>query len=304
MRPRPWPLAIAASILLAGCASDGRDDDAHKHPGDPADGHDATHGALGNFTLASTDCLEGGGHSVHPELPDYLPEPWDPADVMEDTGKPPVYTEAPFHPQYVVPQDGNSMGNWHVAVTCGSDAFNGRDLAEHVFGYVGMRVEPPPFDEGPPADRHYLVTVISSNDGAVREALHHAGFHATDATGWAVVRDDGVFHSILDTDGHGVYESYFMPMPGGDMPGRFRLWFQMENGNGTFSPVALDVENTGGERLRADPYGTFTHLETEDHAPLPGAGGESPQVAYTGFSRTMTLGPRPSVYLEEAYVHS
>lgn len=69
-------------------------------------------------------------------------------------------------------------------------------------------------------------------------------------------------------------------------------------------PVALDVRNEGGTRLRADGfYGTFTHLETEDHFPLPGAAGESPGLGYTGFSRSIFLGPAPNVTLEEAYIH-
>jgi hypothetical protein len=88
------------------------------------------------------------------------------------------------------------------------------------------------------------------------------------------------------------------------MPASYRLWFQKDNGDGTFSPVSLDVRNEGGARLRAQGfYGTFTHMGTEDHAPLPGAAGESPAVAYTGFARTITPGPAPDVRLKEAYVH-
>lgn len=311
MPARAAALALCA-LLLAGCAADAPDADVQGTPGS----HD--HGGTGSeaaapFTFAGTDCIEGGGHSVHPELPDYLPDPWDPADVMDDTGKPPLTTEFWSHPDQALPQEGNTMGNWHVTMQCASSSLDGRELTAHVFGYVGMRIEAPPFDTGAPVDRHYLITVVASNDADFRERLHHAGFHATDAVGhvgtdWGPVGPlyaaEPYFHNILDTADHGVYESYFRPEPAGEMPASYRLWFQKENADGTFSPVSLDVHNDGGSRLRAQGfYGTFTHLETQDHAPLPGAGGESPAVAYTGFGRTITLGPAPDVKLEEAYIH-
>lgn len=290
------------SFLAAGCAAP--DDAAADAP--TGDGHD--HGDPASapaFLFQGTDCLEGGGHSVHPKFPDYLPDPWEPADVLEDTGKPPLTSEFWGHPDGAIPQEGNTMGNWHVTMMCASSALDGRDLPGHVFGYVGMRIEPPPFDTGAPADRHYLITVVASNDAAFRELLHHRGFHATDATGHIGEREGGMMHNILDTADHGVYESYWRPEAAGDMPASYRLWFQKENDDGTFSPVALDVRNDGGARQRAQGfYGTFTHLETQDHAPLPGAGGECPAVAYTGFARTIVPGPAPNVTLEEAYIHA
>lgn len=294
-------LALGLLVLLAGCTT-APDDGTAALPG-----HD--HGGDGDtstvsFQFSGTDCIEGGGHSVHPELPDYLPDPWDPADVMDDTGTPPLTTEFWAHPDQAIPQEGNTMGNWHVTMMCGSSSLDGRALPDHVFGYVGMRIEAPPFDAGTPVERHYLITVVASNDAGLREHLHHRGFHATDATGHVGLQESGLFHNVLDTADHGVYEACFRPEPAGDMPGSYRLWFQKDNGNGTFSPIALDVLNDGGSRLRAEGfYGTFTHLETEDHAPLPGAGGESPAVAYTGFSRTIVPGPAPAVFLDEAYIH-
>jgi hypothetical protein len=303
MPARLATLALTA-LLLAGCAADAPDATTqdtggrHDHGGQ---GGNATH----DFRFEASDCVEGGGHSVHPELEDYLPDPWDPADVMDDTGKPPLTTEFWAHPAQAIPEEGNTMGNWHVTMMCSSSTLDGRTITDHVFGYVGMRIEAPPFDTGAAVDRHYLVTVVASNDAGLRELLHHRGFHATDATGHVGEMGDGLFHNILDTADHGVYESYFRPEPAGDMPASFRLWFQKDNGDGTFSPIALDIANQGGSRLRAQGfYGTFTHLETEDHAPLPGAGGESPAVAYTGFGRVITPGPMPDVRLDEAYIHA
>lgn len=286
---------LGVALALPGCADEG------EPPGLAAPGPMPTEES---FRLESTDCIEGGGHSVHPKLPDYLPEPWLPADVLDDTGTPPLTSEFWAHPTGAVPEEGNTMGNWHVTVMCAATTVDGRAVQDHVFGYVGMRVEPPPFDTGEPVERHYLITVIASNDAAVREELHHHGFHAVDVAGHVGIQDNGLFHNVLDTDGHGVYESYFRPTEAGAMPGSYRLWFQKENGDGTFSPVALDVHNTGGTRLRAEGfYGTFTHLETEDHAPLPGAAGECPGVGYTGFGRVITVGPAPNVTLDEAYIH-
>ena len=303
--PRPLAALALLAFALAGCADT-------PDAGAGVGGDDDHGGAAADFRFEASDCVEGGGHSVHPELPDYLPDPWDPADVMDDTGKPPLTTEFWSHPTEALPEEGNTMGNWHVTMMCGSDSLDGRAIDGHVFGYVGMRIEAPPFDNGTPADRHYLITVIASNDAGFRELLHHRGFHATDAFGhvgydWGPVNPSAFepyFHNILDTAAHGVYESYFRPEAAGEMPGSFRLWFQKENGDGTFSPIALDITNEGGSRLRAQGfYGTFTHLETEDHAPLPGAGGESPALAYTGFNRVITPGPMPDVKLDEAYIH-
>jgi hypothetical protein len=305
---------VLCTLALAGCAADAPDADtqgtdaAGGHNHGPEHGGNATH----DFVFQANGCTEGGGHSVHPKLPNYLPDPWEMGDVMDDTGKPPLTTEFWSHPDQALPEDGNTMGNWHVTMQCVSASLDGRGLADHVFGYVGMRVEPPVFDTGEPVDRHYLITVIATNDKDFREMLHHRGFHATDATGH-VGMDGGpagelgtglYFHNILQTADHGTYEAYFRPEAAGEMPSSFRLWFQKDNGDGTFSPIALDVHNEGGSRLRAAGfYGTFTHLETEDHAPLPGAGGESPAVAYTGFDRVITPGPTPDIRLAEAYVH-
>lgn len=292
---------VLGCLVLAGCTE--APDDTQATVDDAGHGHGAVGEAAG-FLFEGSDCIEGGGHSVHPELPDYLPDPWDPADVMDDTGKPPLTTEFWAHPDQTIPEDGNTMGNWHVTMTCGSSTLDGRALQDHVFGYVGMRIEAPAFDDGTPVDRHYLVTVIATNDPAFRELLHHRGFHATDATGHVGMQDTGLFHNVLDTADHGVYEAYFSPEPAGDMPASYRLWFQKDNGDGTFSPIALDLLNDGGSRLRAaGAYGSFTHLETEDHAPLPGAGGESPAVAYTDFARSITPGPAPDIRLDEAYIH-
>jgi hypothetical protein len=254
--------------------------------------------------FSATNCLEGGGHSVHPKFQNYLPKPWLPKDVMDDTGRPPLTSEFFIHPTQPVPQNNNTMGNWHVGVTCQTTSRQGNAVTNHVFGYVGMRVETPPFDEGIPADRHYLITVLASNDAAIREALHHRGFHATGGLGATVIQSNGLFHSLLRTDDHGTYESYFQSIAAGTMPEVFRLWFQKANENGTFSPVSLDLLNEGGSRLRATPYGTFTHMDTNDHAPLPGAGGESPVVAYAGFSCVVKFGPAPNVTMDKAYIHT
>lgn len=296
-----FTLLALTTFLVAGCTAV---PDADEAPVGGGHDHGGASAPAPAFVFEGTDCVEGGGHSVHPDLPDYLPDPWEPADVMDDTGRPPLTTEFWGHPDQAIPEDGNTMGNWHVTMMCAASRLDGRDLPGHVFGYVGMRVEPPPFDTGPAMERHYLVTVVASNDAGLRDLLHHRGFHATDATGHVGEAEGGLMHNILDTADHGVYESYWSPEPAGVMPSSYRLWFQKENKDGTFSPVALDVRNEGGARQRAQGfYGTFTHLETQDHAPLPGAGGECPAVAYTGFARTIVPGPAPNVTLEEAYIH-
>lgn len=290
MRPSGPLLALLLAVLAAGCAAPPAAlDDADAAPG-------AASATLPALRLEARGCLEGGGHSVHRNVPGYLPEPWVPADVIDDVGEQVVHSELGG----VVL--GPTMGNYHATVVCESWTLNGeeRDL---VLGFVGMKVEPPPFDDGTPT-KHYLVTVVATSDPDLQALLHAAGFHATLTSGEATWMPGATLHTLLDTADHGVYESAFATKPHKPMDaGPFRLWWQMENPDGTFSPIALDLRNSGGEHLVAEAQGWFHHLRTEDHAPLPGAGGWTAGLAYRDFDRVLTLGPRPDVKLQEAYVH-
>lgn len=296
MRSGRLPPLVGLLLALAGCTAPA----AEPAPVQPA--QTPAEPAMGEFRLEGTSCLEGGGHSVHPRrYADILiPEPWVAADVLQDVGPQLTYSETP---QDGVPEEGDTWGNYHATVVCRDWSRDGDALEGHVFGFVGARVEPQPFDPGPPAERHYIITVLATSDHALHEFLHAQGFHASMTKGTAEWRAEGLFHNLLDTEDHGVYESLFRTGEAGPMPGTMRLWYQKENGDGSFSPLALDMANTGGTHLWAEPNGYFSHLRTHDHDPIPGAAGQIAGLVYAGFDRVVTLGPRPDVRLEEAYIH-
>jgi hypothetical protein len=177
-----------------------------------------------------------------------------------------------------------------------------------------MRIEPPPFDPLPHADHEYLATVMAVSEPRVLEALHALGFHATPTKGTSEFDPmvPGLFHNLLDTQDHGRYEARFLTQDGGKAPPTVRLWWQMENADGSFAPVALDVANTGGLHLTDTPNGVFTHTGTHDHdndtgiatLPMPGAGGNIAGLVYKDIAqRVVTIGPRPDVKLEKTYMH-
>ena len=84
----------------------------------------------------------------------------------------------------------------------------------------------------------------------------------------------GTTAHIAATADHGVYESYWAPEAAGAMPATFRLWFQKENGDGTVSPVALDVHNLDRAVAIATASATagVDFLEVGDQ-PVPEAAG-------------------------------
>lgn len=288
---------LLAAALLAGCVAQPAPEPAPVEAPAP---EVATPPA---FRLEGAGCLVGGGHSVHSQrvAPFIIPEPWKVADILADVGPQLIYPEEPADG---VPSEGNTWGNWHVTVTCDAWMHGGEPLDGLVFGFVSAFVEPPPFDDGT-AVKHAIVTVLATSDHAMHEAFHDAGFHATLTTGYAEYPAPGLFHHLLDTEDHGVYESLYRTTQAGEAPqGMLRLWWQHENDDATFSPYALDIAMSGGKHLWAEPNGYFSHLRTHDHDPLPGAAGDIAGLNWEGVDLVITLGPRrDDVRLPEAYLH-
>lgn len=288
---------LAAFALLAGCIAQPAPEPAPVQ----AAGADLPAGPA--FRLEGTGCLVGGGHSVHSQriAPFIIPEPWKVADILADVGPQLVFPE---EPEDGVPSEGNTWGNWHVTVTCDAWMYGGEPLDGLVFGFVSAFVEAPPWDDGVPV-KSAIMTVLAASDHGVHEALHGAGFHASLTTGVNEYAAPGLYHHVLDTDDHGVYESAYRTAEAGEAPqGVLRLWHQFENEDGTYSPYALDIAMTGGKHLWAEPNGYFSHLRTEDHAPLPGAAGNIAGLNWEGVDLVITLGPkRDDVRLPEAYIH-
>lgn len=282
-------------LVLAGCLGAGTT------PLAPADAAPAPLGLEGD------GCSWGGGHSIHTHeiAPQIVPEPWKVADVVEDIGAQPTYSD-PGEQVYGVATSG--WGNWHTNLACASWTLDGEDAPGLVLGMVLARVEAPPFDPAP-VHRNYIVNVIASDSDALNARLMARGWMSMGATGqlsWA----DGTLHHVLATDMHGTYESLFRTRDVGALEDDVvRLWYQKENANGTFSPVAVDLRIVGEPPTHAlaDPEGYFSHTGTDDHALLlgqpSGVAGQIAGLAYRGFSFRLEWGPEPAVALDEAYSH-
>ena len=84
------------------------------------------------------------------------------ARLSEDVGKPPLDSLG-------FPVTGPITGIYHATVVCDSWSLGGvAQEGPFQYGFVTVRVEPPPFDPGG-ADRHYLIDVFSVGS----EDLHH-----------------------------------------------------------------------------------------------------------------------------------
>lgn len=298
---------VVLALLAAGCTSTPDADDATSLAAASTGGEPAS--PLG---LAATGCFEGGGHSVHPIMFNPLPEPWVPADVLSDVGPQLLYSEVP-DPMRPIPEEGNTMGNYHATVWCEGWTLDGAPLADVLFGFVGMKVEPPPFDVGSePATHHYLVTVIATSDDDILARLQAAGIAALKATGEQEVLPGGTLRVRMWTDGNGDYDSIFKPQEmGPSKAARVRLWWQGGYGHGDhaaqgaegYRPIALDMVNAGGTHYTAEGQGYFSHSGTDHHAPLPGAHGQAAALMYDGFDRVFEFGPRPDITIAQAYDH-
>ncbi len=291
--------AIAAFVMatVGGCIEDGTEVSAL----DPSavDGQALAEAApLG---LSATGCRVGGGHSVHPKMLNPLPEPWIPADVLGDVGPQILYSEVP-DPQRPIPQQGNTIGNIHATMQCDGWLLDGTASPATTFGFVGMKVEAPPF--GSPGPTHeYLVTVIASDDAEVQRRIQVHGIdpmHATASFG----SQGGDLRIQMQTDRNGAYDSWFVPKDHGPFPGGWiRLWFQADGEEGP-APIAIDLNLTTGDHIVAEGQGYFSHTGTDHHAPLPGAYGHTAAVLWSGVDVTWSYGPRPSnVTLEGLYHH-
>lgn len=307
---------VVFALLTAGCV-----DVPEADPGTTLDAAIAEGAPGAPLGLAGTSCWEGGGHSVHPIVYNPLPEPWMPADVIGDVGAQLVYSEMP-DPANPIPQEGTTMGNWHATVLCEGWTLDGVEKPDLLLGYVGMKVEPPPFDDASePASHHYLVTVIATNDDDLLARLQEAGYAAIRATAEKMVAPDGTVRVQMFTDGNGEYDSLFRPKEMGAMEAtRIRIWYQStpdghgvhghepsgerpDRAAGEFRPIALDLVSTGGTHIAAEGQGYFSHSGTAHHAPLPGAYGQAAAFGHVGFDRVVEWGPRPDVVLAEAYLH-
>lgn len=299
------PLVVA---VLAGCLS------APAPSVESAPAETATT-SLAALDLVATGCREGGGHSVHPKEYQELPEPWVPADILEDVGPQVVWSEYvdPLNPS---PDPGETFGNWHATVLCESMTFRGRALEPAFFGYVGERVERPVFDTstGPEPDHHYLVTVVAVADDELLRAFHDAGIQAMKASATWEDIGGGFDRILMTTELNGAYDSVQSWKAWGEPTAHTRVWFQdtgKELPHGAeghtphmdATPTSFDMWTTGGEHIVAEGQGYFSHSGTQHHGGLPGAG-HTAALGYRDFDRTWTWGPSyPDVKLTQVWDH-
>lgn len=258
--------------------------------------------------VAGEACSMAGAQSVHPReglgygnLSQLVPEPWTVDDVLEDTGPQYTYSQWP-KPTAPVPEEGDTWGHYHGTVICETWTVNGTSHEDVVFGFVGAKVKTPSFvDEG--ADDAYLATVVATNDEEITRQLQAGGVDAMHAN--ATVREEGDQRVVsMVTDHNGEYLSvYRLDELGPVEDEHVRLWFQHENTDGTYSPLAVDLTREGGTHYGDQGEGYFHHQATAHHWPLPGAYGKTAAAHYEGFDLAFEWGPRPDATLETAYVH-
>ncbi len=265
--------------------------------------------AQSGLDLDAQGCTMAGGHSVHPRsvagawaLADQVPDPWQVADVLEDVGPQVVYSEIP-DPMHPVPEEGETWGHYHATITCESWRLDGQQLEDVLLGFVGPKVETPSFAPSS-ADNEYLATVLATSDPSVHTALQRAGFGTMEADGRLVQHAGQGVEVSMATAHNGEYLSIFDKKELGENHVQdLRLWIQLENVDGTTTPVALELDLEGGTHYGAQGQGYFQHVRTGHHYPLPGAYGHTAAFMLEGFDVSFQVGPQPDVALEDAYDH-
>jgi hypothetical protein len=289
---RSFLLAVAV-VALSGCISTGTRVGLPE-PLAPAEA------AFDGPPVDALGCVEGGAHSVYNaqyfgQKFKPVPDPWVAADVSGDVGRAMLDTQG-------VPVTGPVVGIYHPYIRCDTWSWLGVPQPGPLeMGFVAIRVEPPPFDDGT-IEAQYLLDVLSTNSEELRAMLAAAGFHATKGTG--LFNDGVVLHTVFDDEEHGVYDTYAtMEALGPKREGPVRLWMTLPREDELYHPVAVDFVDSGGSHFAAQGEAAFTHTRTNDHPPLGGFFGWTSAVAYKDFDRSVALGPHPAVGLEEGWRH-
>jgi hypothetical protein len=300
------PLALAA--VMAGCTG----------PSQPLSGkaNDADPGAatswLPGFDLTLRDCREGGGVTVYGLGEDRSGPtfPFARADTRAELGHPPLTSDFPT-PR---PVEGPTTGMWHMTLQCASYTWKGEERSNFVLGWIGVLVQPPPWDAAPPAARQFFVGDLSVGDPDVRAALHEgAGLHASqlvEARAEWLAPD--LLHTLVDDADHGRFETHArMRMETRTDASLTRLWFYLHTGEAPgpdgkpephFRPVSLDLEDAGIAVHTVEGLGRFTHTRTQAHA-WPGAFDNVGGLLWEGFDRAVRAGPSPDIAFNRTWVH-
>lgn len=309
---RPPTLLLVPLVLVvfvSGCLEDA--------PLDPS-ALDVEAPAAPAFSVGMGGCVEAGSVSMY-NIADnrMVPEPWEAEDIRDDLGNPALGS-------YGVPITGPATGIWHMSVICDSYDFDGAKT-HLIWGWVGVKVKPPPWDDGAVA-RQFILADLSFGDEAIQERLvADPGFHVSHTLDGKVEWLPGdVMHSIMRDTSHGSFETFagLKEYRALDLP-TTRFWFPIAaDGHGHdaegqaeegFRPVSLDFEHTVSAPAEHwvinNNVRAFAHTKEQMVGPVA-----VPQVehyGYTGgailfqtFERTMTLGPAPEeILLETTWTH-
>lgn len=309
-------LALTLSLALAGCLS------ASVAPTAEDALATASASLAPDFGVAMNGCREGGGVSLY-NMKEGTPGPVEPfilADVQDDVGHPLIasYGEP-------IPPGGATNGIWHASVVCDSYSYQGEERGSLQWGWVGMKIQPPAWDTSG-IERQFFIADLSFMDeeivGSIRDT---ASVHASVTWGsrieWLA---PSVMHTVLDDEEHGVFETHarmkayraFEPQPtrfwmlaaqGGDHGHEAEAYAEAEVGSEaavTYRAVSFDLVTSGGEdHMVADVTGILSHTRTDAHGAVPGAAGNLAAVLYTGFERTIVLGPSPDIVFNATWTH-
>ncbi len=289
-------LLLIMMVVLAGCSAQ------VPEPATDA-GEPEAAPVTDRWQVPLTGCTAVSGVSVYPRAQYSAsaaapPAPFVPADIREEIGDARV---ASANGAGWFTATGEVAGHWHTALQCDTMSW----------GFVGIRVEPPDFDDAP-VDHNVLLAVWSWPSTMV-QAMHPIG-HATTAQDVRVIVDAARMDMLLDDAEHGVYQGTAprgSPLAAHDAE-VVRFWQLLpasgehnhHDQEGPYRPIAFDMDMTAyGREVLVDSIGFFAHTGTDHHAPLPGLGGNDAAVAWSGFDATIRQGPRPDVSLNATWVH-
>lgn len=272
------------------------------------------------FVLGMKGCMEGGGVSLY-NMQDGTTGPvsggpFKRASISHDTGNPMIASY--FVP---IPPGGATTGIWHTSLVCKSYNYNGEERGVLEWGWVGVRIYPPPWDDGT-IKRQYFVADLSFPDEEILKDLKTAnGVHVSKTLDAKVnLYANLVLHTILDDEDHGVFETHgaleeWTPKDVETM----RFWMLVStaghaHGHGAmdaegatpkYRPISFDIKNEGqGKYYTIEPTGWLSHTRTDAHGAVPAATGNVGGMLYSGFDRTVTLGPAPQdILLEKTWTH-
>lgn len=213
--------------------------------------------------------------------------------------------------------EGPTTGLWHMTVRCElALRADGTHLGQLWWSYVGIRVEPPPW-EGDTGLRHMLVGELSFSDALLaRDVEGRTGRPIANASDglleWQSTPSGWLLRARIRDDVHGTFETMGAVRELGAVPAQTtRMWlldslgFDAAAGN-RFVPIPVDFQDVplgGGTAWGVrDGAVTFNHREPGGelaHAEYMGA-----FYAATDVVRSMTLPEAPhGVVLNRSWAH-